>query len=104
MSRQLLLMVAVNGHSIQSANSAGLLPAATNVIGYGDSQDRATFAMVTKMKEEPMDVESLDTNKDEVGGTKITRERLKNELFIAYLMHYLHISINILFVSSICPK
>ena len=67
-------MVAVNGHSIQSANSAGLLPAATNVIGYGDSQDRATFAMVTKMKEEPMDVESLDTNKDEVGGTKMTQE------------------------------
>ena len=57
-------MVAMNGLSIKSAQQTCLLPAATSVVGYADSHDRATFAMVTKMKEEPMDVESLD-NKEE---------------------------------------
>ena len=57
----------MNGHSIQSSNSQLLLPSVTGVVNYADISDKATFAMVTNMKEEPMDVESLDTNKDEVG-------------------------------------
>ena len=60
------MSVAMNGHSIQSSNSQLLLPSVTSVVNYADSSDKATFAMVTNMKEEPMDVESLDTNKDEV--------------------------------------
>lgn len=31
-----------------------------------DSQDRAAFATLMKIKEEPMDVESVDSNKEEV--------------------------------------
>ena len=69
---QLLLAVAVNGLSISSANPSSVLPAATGVVHLADSHDRAAFAMVTKMKEEPMDVESLDNNKDEVGSVCIT--------------------------------
>ena len=63
---QLLLSVAVNGLSIQSANPLGVLPAATAVIGLADSHERAAFTVLTKMKEEPMDVETVDTNKEEV--------------------------------------
>jgi len=42
------------------------LPSCANVISFADIHDRTAFAMVTKMKEEPMDIESLDNNKDEV--------------------------------------
>ena len=63
---QLLLNVAVNGLSIQSSSSATVLPSPTSVINLADSHDKAAFLMVTKMKEEPMDVESLDVNKEEV--------------------------------------
>ena len=42
-----------------------LLPSATSVVNLADSHDRATFNMVATMKEEPMDVESLE-NKEEV--------------------------------------
>lgn len=64
---ELVSAVAVNGTSIQSSSQTNLLPAATSVVSLADSHDRAAFAMVTKMKEEPMDVESLDGNKEEVG-------------------------------------
>ena len=57
--------MAVNGLSIQTSSAQGVLPAATGVIQLADSHDRAAFAMVTKMKEEPMDVETLE-NKEEV--------------------------------------
>ena len=60
------MAVAVNGVGIQSSNSTGQLPSASSVVSLADSHDRATFTMVTKMKEEPMDVETLDTNKEEV--------------------------------------
>ncbi|XP_064648217.1 transformation/transcription domain-associated protein-like isoform X2 [Lineus longissimus] len=62
---ELVSAVAVNGTSIQSSSQTNLLPAATSVVSLADSHDRAAFAMVTKMKEEPMDVESLDGNKEE---------------------------------------
>ena len=61
---QLVLNVAVNGHSVQ-ASPATSLPAATSVVTLADSQDRANFNTVAKMKEEPMDVETLE-NKEEV--------------------------------------
>lgn len=43
-----------------------LLPSASGIVNLADSQDRVAFATVMKMKEEPMDVESLDSNKEEV--------------------------------------
>ncbi len=71
---QLLLAVSVNSLAITSSNQTGLLPSATNVISLADSHDRATFTMVSKMKEEPMDVDTLDTNKEEV--------RLQTNVFV----------------------
>ncbi|KAJ8314001.1 hypothetical protein KUTeg_008562 [Tegillarca granosa] len=62
---ELLMSVAVNGHSIQSTSSMNLLPSASGIVNLADSQDRVAFATVMKMKEEPMDVESLDSNKEE---------------------------------------
>ena len=56
----------MNGLSVQSSSSANLLPSATSVVNLADSHDRAAFAMVARMKEEPMDVESLDANKEDV--------------------------------------
>lgn len=61
---QLVLNVAVSGHSVQGSPAASL-PAATSVVNLADSHDRANFNMVAKMKEEPMDVETLE-NKEEV--------------------------------------
>lgn len=43
-----------------------LLPSASSVVSLADSQDRAAFATMMKIKEEPMDVESVDSNKEEV--------------------------------------
>ncbi|XP_033761645.1 transformation/transcription domain-associated protein-like [Pecten maximus] len=62
---ELLLSVAMNGHSIQSSSSLNLLPSASSIVNLADSQDRAAFQTIMKMKEEPMDVESVDSNKEE---------------------------------------
>ena len=62
-----MLSIAVNGTSISSAHpTAALLPSATSVINLADSNNRAAFNIITRMKEEPMDVESLDATKEEV--------------------------------------
>ena len=61
---QLVLSVAMNGHSIQSSAAMNLLPSASSIVSLADSQDRATFATIMKMKEEPMDV-VVDSNKEE---------------------------------------
>ena len=57
--------MAVNGLSISSGNPTSSLPSATSVVNMADSHDRAAFAMVSKLKEEPMDVEALDSQKEE---------------------------------------
>ncbi|XP_041366452.1 transformation/transcription domain-associated protein-like [Gigantopelta aegis] len=62
---ELLLSVAVNGLSIQSSSPMNLLPSACSVVNLADSHDRASFATIVRMKEEPMDVESLDSNKED---------------------------------------
>ena len=85
--------MAVNGLSIQRSSTATVLPSPTSVITLADSHDKATFLMVTKMKEEPMDVESLD-NKEEmrliwssqciklskVTGKKVTEKRVTRKV------------------------
>ena len=63
---QLLMCVAVNGHTIQSSSTLNLLPSASSIVSLADSSDRAQFATFMKMKEEPMDVEALDSNKEDV--------------------------------------
>ncbi|KAK6165821.1 hypothetical protein SNE40_022660 [Patella caerulea] len=62
---ELLISVAVNGLSIQSSSAMNLLPSASSVVNMADIQDRALFATITTMKEEPMDVESVDSNREE---------------------------------------
>ncbi|XP_053373271.1 transformation/transcription domain-associated protein-like isoform X1 [Mercenaria mercenaria] len=62
---ELLMSVAVNGHTIQSSSSLNLLPSASSIVSLADSQDRAHFATIMKMKEEPMDIETLDSNKED---------------------------------------
>ncbi|XP_055874365.1 transformation/transcription domain-associated protein-like isoform X5 [Biomphalaria glabrata] len=62
---ELLLVVAVDSTLIQSSSPMNLLPSVASVINLADSQDRADFAALVKVKEEPMDVESLDSTKEE---------------------------------------
>jgi len=58
--------VGVSGHTIQSSSTLNLLPSASSIVSLADSSERAHFANAVKMKEEPMDVEALDSNKEEV--------------------------------------
>lgn len=62
---QLLLNIAVNGLSISATGASCQLPSATSVINLADSHDRTAFDIAFKMKEEPMDVVSLDNNKED---------------------------------------
>ncbi|XP_052224459.1 transformation/transcription domain-associated protein-like isoform X9 [Dreissena polymorpha] len=62
---ELLMSVAVTGHPIQSCSSLNLLPSASSVVSLADVSERAQFANMTRMKEEPMDVEAIDHNKED---------------------------------------
>ena len=73
-------MVAMNGLSIKSFQQTCLLPAATAVIAHADAQDRSTFAMVTKMKDEPMDAESLDNKDEEEIDMELSEDSPKEEI------------------------
>ena len=79
------MAVAVHGMTIQCSNPANLLPTPTAVVSLADSHDRAAFAMVAKMKEEPMDVESVDPSKEDVCLNKsLLYHMLSNKLTLAY--------------------
>ena len=67
MFHQLVLGVAVSGIGVQNSNPLGNVPTTTSIINMADSHDRMAFMMVTKMKEEPMDVQSIEVAKEEVG-------------------------------------
>lgn len=43
-----------------------LLPSICSVIAMADSQERAEYSALIKVKEEPIDAESADTTRDEV--------------------------------------
>ena len=53
------MAVTVSGLSITTVNSSPL-PAITSVIGLADSHDKTAFTLALQMKEEPMDVESVE--------------------------------------------
>ncbi|XP_054724829.1 transformation/transcription domain-associated protein-like [Uloborus diversus] len=63
---ELLLVTAVDGIPIQTSTPNVLLPAITAVIEQADSQERATYAMSASIKEEPMDVESVENKEEEI--------------------------------------
>ncbi|XP_033101198.1 transformation/transcription domain-associated protein-like isoform X1 [Anneissia japonica] len=56
---ELIMAVTVSGLSITTVNSSQL-PAITSVIGLADSHDKTAFTLALQMKEEPMDVESVE--------------------------------------------
>ena len=62
---ELLLAVAVAGMSIQSSNGGNLVSSATSVVNMANSHDCQAFIMASRMKDEPMDVESIEANKEE---------------------------------------
>ncbi|XP_023232044.1 transformation/transcription domain-associated protein-like [Centruroides sculpturatus] len=62
---ELLLVTAVTTTTIQSSTTTSLLPSVTSVINLADSQERANFAMVTSVKEEPADVDCVENKDDE---------------------------------------
>lgn len=62
---ELLLVTAVTTTSIQSSTTSSLLPSVSSVINLADSQERANFAMVTSVKEEPADVDCVENKDDE---------------------------------------
>ncbi|XP_014681160.1 PREDICTED: transformation/transcription domain-associated protein-like [Priapulus caudatus] len=68
---ELLLAVAVTGTSMSGCLPAGQLPSVMSVMAFADGQERAEFTMMTKIKEEPMDVESVKEDEEidiEIGG------------------------------------
>ncbi|XP_052826902.1 transformation/transcription domain-associated protein [Octopus bimaculoides] len=62
---ELLLAVAVPNQPIQSLSPMSLLPSICSVINMADSQERAAFSTILKMKEETVDMDVVDGNKDE---------------------------------------
>uniref|UniRef100_T1JAK1 Transformation/transcription domain-associated protein n=1 Tax=Strigamia maritima TaxID=126957 RepID=T1JAK1_STRMM len=62
---ELILVTAVNGLSIQSSSASTMVPSINSIIHLADSQDRNSFSIFSNVKEEPMDVEILDSNKEE---------------------------------------
>ncbi|CAL1526416.1 unnamed protein product [Lymnaea stagnalis] len=62
---ELILGVSLETTAIQSSSPMNLLPSAGSVITLADSLERAEFAALIKVKDEPMDVETLDSTKDE---------------------------------------
>ncbi|GFN80649.1 transformation/transcription domain-associated protein [Plakobranchus ocellatus] len=62
---ELILGVSLKSSNIQSSSPMNLLPSACSVISLADAQERAEFTALMKVKEEPMDVEAVDTIKEE---------------------------------------
>ena len=69
-SFQLILGVSLKTSNIQSSSPMNLLPSACSVISLADSQERAEFTAMMKVREEPMDVETVETIKEEVGSCR----------------------------------
>ena len=58
--------VSVKGSAINSSSPMNLLPSVCSVIALADSQDRADWQALQRVKEEPMDVETLNEAREEV--------------------------------------
>lgn len=66
---QLLLAVCERNTTIGTSCQGAMLPSITNVINLADSHDRAAFAMVTHVKQEPRERENSES-KEEVTARK----------------------------------
>uniref|UniRef100_H2ZTG6 Transformation/transcription domain associated protein n=1 Tax=Latimeria chalumnae TaxID=7897 RepID=H2ZTG6_LATCH len=63
---ELLLAVCERSTTIGTSCQGAMLPSITNVINLADSHDRAAFAMVTHVKQEPRERENSETKEEEV--------------------------------------
>ncbi|XP_058851892.1 transformation/transcription domain-associated protein isoform X5 [Acipenser ruthenus] len=63
---ELLLAVCERGTTIGTNCQGAMLPSITNVINLADSHDRAAFAMVTHVKQEPRERENSETKEEDV--------------------------------------
>ncbi|MBN3303926.1 TRRAP protein, partial [Amia calva] len=63
---ELLLAVCERGTTIGTSCQGAMLPSITNVINLADSHDRAAFAMVTHVKQEPRERENSETKEEDV--------------------------------------
>lgn len=61
---QLLLAVCEKGAPIGTSCQGAMLPSITNVINLADSHDRAAFAMVTHVKQEPRERENSESKEE----------------------------------------
>ena len=61
---QLLLAVCEKGTPIGTSCQGAMLPSITNVINLADSHDRAAFAMVTHVKQEPRERENSESKEE----------------------------------------
>ena len=64
MSLQLLLAVCEKSTPIGTSCHGAMLPSITNVINLADSHDRAAFAMVTHVKQEPRERENSESKEE----------------------------------------
>ncbi|XP_051789631.1 transformation/transcription domain-associated protein isoform X2 [Erpetoichthys calabaricus] len=63
---ELLLAVCERGTTIGTSCQGAMLPSITNVINLADSHERAAFAMVTHVKQEPRERENSETKEEDV--------------------------------------
>lgn len=63
-SLQLLLAVCEKSTPIGTSCQGAMLPSITNVINLADSHDRAAFAMVTHVKQEPRERENSESKEE----------------------------------------
>uniref|UniRef100_W5MQE4 Transformation/transcription domain-associated protein n=1 Tax=Lepisosteus oculatus TaxID=7918 RepID=W5MQE4_LEPOC len=63
---ELLLAVCERGTTIGTSCQGAMLPSITNVINLADSHDRAAFAMVAHVKQEPRERENSETKEEDV--------------------------------------
>lgn len=61
---QLLLAVCEKSTPIGTSCQGAMLPSITNVINLADSHDRAAFAMVTHVKQEPRERENSESKEE----------------------------------------
>lgn len=61
---ELLLAVVVGGTSMSGCMPSAQLPSVVSIVNLADCQERAEFTMATKIKEEPMDVESVKEDEE----------------------------------------
>lgn len=85
---QLLLAVCEKSTAIGTSCQGAMLPSITNVINLADSHDRAAFAMVTHVKQEPRERENSESKEEvmlQIACPSLSRQssHLSDEFYIS---------------------